>query len=411
MNGGNLLTVLLSSIKSKFTSIVAKIKLWTSWNYIKSQVIIRIRQFFIKLLDVRPKSQKDYYGIFGWLVSKRLAYAAVIILGVLSIWYIFSVRSAFVGFGAKDNIRTYKYNSVQLRMAKDKVRILGKSGYLAYEGNVSKGYVNGEGTLFAPAGYTVYRGNFEKNKFEGTGQAFYPSGVLTYEGTFHDNLYDGEGKLYRENGSLYYDGGFTRGLKNGDGKLCAENGKVIFTGLFSNDELVYSAFVGKTAEEAGQMYTGPRRIWNHDDEYCVYMKDINAIYYGDPDPDSLESDVIVNGIYVIADALNIGQVKVNTISAVKDIFGAPLYEGNSDAILSEAVIINLMNETRPVFAGPVSMKEATPFTDLTQIASYDEDYVIYLTSFKCGDLIYTFYSEDRNDRFLFYSIKGIEEEG
>ncbi len=411
MNGGNLFSVLISSIKSRFASIMSKIKLWTSWNFIKSQVIIRIRQFFVKLFDVRPKDQKDYYHILGWLVSKKLAYSVVIILGVLSIWYIFSVRSSFLGFGSKDHIRTYKYNAVQLRMAKDKVRILGKSGYLAYEGDVAKGYVTGEGTLFAPLGYTVYRGAFQKNKFEGKGQAFYPNGTMAYEGDFHDNLYDGTGKQYRENGSLLYEGEFTRGMKNGFGHLCAENGKVVFDGQFSYDDIVYSAFVGKTTAEAAEMYSGSMRIWNYDDEYCVLMNDINAVYFGDPDPDSLEDDVKLAGVYVMADSLSIGQIRVNTIGALEEIYGEPLYEGNSDALLSEAVIINILNETRPMFNGRVSMDETFLYNDVTQVTSFDDEYVLYLTSFKCGDLVYTFYSEDRNGRFAFYSIRGIAEEG
>lgn len=410
MNGGSLFSVLISSIKSRFAAIMSKVKLWTSWNYIKSQVIIRIRMFFVKLLDVKPKNKDDYYSIFGWLVSKKLAYSAVIILGVVSIWYIFAVRSSFLGFGNKEGIRTYKYNSIQLRMAKDRVRILGKSGYLAYEGNVAKGFATGEGTLFSPAGYTVYRGNFEKNKFEGEGQSFYPNGAITYEGEFHDNLYDGTGKLYRENGSLYYNGDFTRGLKNGEGRLSAENGKVVFTGQFSNDEIVYSSFLNKSTSEVAEIYTGVRHVWSYDDEYCVYMSDIGAVYCGNPNPDNLEDSVTVDGVYVLNNTLNIGQIKVNSISDVSQIFGDPIYEGSSEVLFSEAVLINLLNRTKPAFFGPVSMVETYPYTDMTQVTSYDDTYVIYLTSFKVGELIYTFYSDDKNNRFSFYSIRAITPE-
>jgi hypothetical protein len=113
----------------------------------------------------------------------------------------------------------------------------------------------------------------------------------------------------------------------------------------------------------------------------------------------------------MADSLSIGQIRVNTIGALEEIYGEPLYEGNSDALLSEAVIINILNETRPMFNGRVSMDETFLYNDVTQVTSFDDEYVLYLTSFKCGDLVYTFYSEDRNGRFAFYSIRGIAEEG
>ena len=202
MNGGNLFTVLISTIKSRFSAITSKLKLWTSWNFIRSRIITKIRQFFAKLFDVKPKDKDDYYTVFRWMISKKLAYSAVIILGVVSIWYIVSVKSTFANLGDSGPIRTYKYNSMQLRMAKDKVKILGKSGYLAYEGDVDKGYVTGNGTLYGLEGNLVYQGQFEKNKYEGVGKYYYENGNLCYEGDFHDNLFEGVGRQYRESGAI-----------------------------------------------------------------------------------------------------------------------------------------------------------------------------------------------------------------
>ena len=87
-----------------------------------------------------------------------------------------------------------------------------------------------------------------------------------------------------------------------------------------------------------------------------------------------------------------------------------MYEGNSEALLSEAVIINILNETRPMFSGPVTMTETHPYSDVNEVSKYDNEYILYLTSFNCGDLVYTFYSEDRNGKFAFYSITGAEQE-
>ncbi|MBR3525705.1 MAG: hypothetical protein IKO11_07640, partial [Lachnospiraceae bacterium] len=165
MNGGNLFSVLLSTIRSRFSAITSKVRLWTSWNFIQSRIITRIRQFFTKLFDVKPKNKDDYYTFFGWMVSKKLARSIIILLGVVSIWYIVSVKQVFAGMGSNGGIRTYSYDSLQLRLAKDQVRILGKSGYLAYEGQVAKGYVTGVGTLYTPDGAVLYNGNFTKNLF------------------------------------------------------------------------------------------------------------------------------------------------------------------------------------------------------------------------------------------------------
>ena len=143
MGGGNLFQVLFGTIKSKFASIVSRIKLWTSWSYLRTRITNLIKDFFYKLLDVRPKNKNDYYTMFGWMVSKRLAYFIIVMIGVLSLWYITATTNIFSSIGTTGGLRTYKYNSVLLRLANNKVRIKGRSDYIAYVGDVSKGYVTG----------------------------------------------------------------------------------------------------------------------------------------------------------------------------------------------------------------------------------------------------------------------------
>ena len=126
--GGNLFNVLFSTIKGRFVAIVARLRLWTSWSFIRARVIGGIRDFFFRLLDVKPKNKNDYYTIFGWMISKRLAYAVVVIIGVLSLWYITATTKIFDKLTQNGGMRTYSYNSILLRLAKDKVRIKAKSG-------------------------------------------------------------------------------------------------------------------------------------------------------------------------------------------------------------------------------------------------------------------------------------------
>ena len=52
--GDNLFKVLITSAKAKVTPLVTKIKLWTSWNFIRTRLITRIRDFFTSLFNVRP---------------------------------------------------------------------------------------------------------------------------------------------------------------------------------------------------------------------------------------------------------------------------------------------------------------------------------------------------------------------
>ena len=212
--GDNLFRVLLASAKAKITPFVTKVKMWTSWNFIRTRGISKIRDFFTALLDVRPRHKRDYYSVFGWLVSKRLAMAVLVVIGVLSIYYLYSIHSTLTSARA-EGIKTYDYDSVMLRFADEKVRIRGKSGYLAYEGDVKGGAVTGYGTLYNPAGTVVYQGNFDMNMYQGNGTRYYDSGILMYSGNFQENLFDGNGKLYRENGSLAYEGEFALGRVRG----------------------------------------------------------------------------------------------------------------------------------------------------------------------------------------------------
>ena len=50
----NLFQVLWATIKAKVTPVVTKIKLWTSWNFIRTRLISKIRDFFSSILNISP---------------------------------------------------------------------------------------------------------------------------------------------------------------------------------------------------------------------------------------------------------------------------------------------------------------------------------------------------------------------
>ncbi len=407
--GNNLIQVLLASIKAKITPLVTKFRQITSENFIRTRVIAKIREFFVLLFDVRPKNKKDYYEVFGWLISKKLAYAIVVVIGVLSMIYLVSIRSMYLPQKQTDGIKTYDYDDVMLRFAKGKVRIRGKSGYLAYEGDVEKGSVTGSGNLYGVDGTLLYQGEFAQNEYEGSGTQYYPDGTMHYKGAFSGNLYEGTGKLYRENGTLSYDGEFARGMKEGTGKLYAAGDKPVYEGSFSKDQLVYSALLGKSTAEVAQAYTGSRVIYRNDSDFTVLMPDIQALYIGVTDEANLEEQVMVDSVYVLKDSILIGDQECTTIKDLKAAFGEIVYEGNSIVTLPEAVAINYLNTKKQTMNGSVELETTDEYTDVITVNRIQDDYPVYLYSFRKDRLLYTFVCKDKNDTFSFYSI--MSEEG
>lgn len=408
-NGSGLLGILISTIKSRMTGLVTKFKLYTNWNFIRTKIISKIRDFFTSMLGVKPRNKDDYYTIGRWMFSKRLMYALVIIIGVVSIWYIASETTLFRNF-SEDGIQTYKYNSLRLRTAKGHVKITAKSGYLAYDGNVEGGYVVGNGTLYNKEGTVVYTGTFDQNKYEGTGTLNYDSGALCYKGGFHENLYDGTGTLYRQDGTREYDGEFALGKKNGTGRLFDTGENEIYEGIFASDYIVYSELLGKSVEDVASCYKGHRTLYTTPSESVAIMDAIGALYHAEANADALDDEETVDSVYVLADYLPYANEEVKTITDLTEVFGDPIYEGNSNVVFPEAVAINRINETRKIINGNVEMDMSQPFSDVAEVNGFDRDYVVYIYSFKRGDLVYSFVCPGQGDTFEFYYITGAGDE-
>ena len=406
--GDNLFSVLISTIKSRYAAIVSKLRLWLSWNYVRTRVIGGIRDFFFRLLDVRPKNKNDYFTIFGWMVSKRLAYAGIVIVGVLSLWYIGATTKIFSKLTSNGGLRTYSYNSVLLRLAKDKVRIKAKSGYIAYEGDVSKGYATGEGSLYSKNDVLLYNGSFLKNKYEGDGSQYYDSGALHYTGAFHNNLYEGDGKLYREDGTEEYEGGFFSGKKEGHGKLMDGGNNAIYDGNFSADEIVYSELLGKSADEVRSMYFGKQIMYEESPDMgsdtVMHLKDINAMYLAQGDGSAANDANKVTQVIVLKDTFSMGSTGADDIEDLKSLMGSPIYEGNSAVILPEAIAINVLNDQKRTMNGKVDMDVTEVYSDDIIVNSIATDYPVYVYTFERGDLVYSFVCKERGGGFVFYEI-------
>lgn len=393
------------SVKSVIRRMRSKVKRLFKPTQQKAKVTSAIRDALKSFIDVRPKNGKDYVGFLAWLVSKPLARLALLLVGVFSLYYLLFINPPSV-FKGKGGIRTYSYNSIPLKFAKGNVRIKARSGYVAYEGNVEKGFVTGKGTLYGKSGGVVYTGDFEKNQYSGEGKLYYPGGQMKYEGNFENNNYSGEGTLYRENGSKEYTGGFSKGMKNGEGKLFDSGDNEIFNGNFSQDELLYSDLLGKTTEEINTVYTGERKLYTDGGNgFAASLEDIDAVYSGAQDGAALDDSMKVEGIYILKDQIYLKDQLCKSIPDLKKTIGEPEYEGNSSVILSEAVAISYLNEKKSSLFGPVNMDSTKEFSDVITVNDFDPDYLLYLYSYTIDGIRYTFFCSEKNGEFAMYLIE------
>lgn len=402
---GNLFQVLISVLKAKITPIWTKFKLWTSWSFIRSKGLTKLRQLFAKLFDIRPRDKDDYYTIGRWMISKRLAFAVTIVVGLLSVYYVFFLNTPAFLQAKEGGIKTYYYDEIPLRFTKGRVRILAESGYLAYEGDVAKGNASGQGKLFREDGSLLYEGAFELSKYQGAGKLYYPSGQIKYQGDFSDNLFSGNGTLYRENGNKEYVGEFLDGMKEGTGVYYSSTGNKVFEGNFSKDALMYTDFLGKSTAEAGEIYTGRREIYMDEEHFVVSMKDIDAVYSGRSDSETLEGNVMIEGVYVLSDRFRYQGTEYGSISEILELFPWVEYEGNTYITMPEAAAIHVLNQTEKNFYNDVEGIWNYTLDDVIQVESFDENYMLYLYSFVEGDLRYTFFGKDKSGEFSMYLIE------
>lgn len=403
----NLFQILLQALKTRILPIFTRLKLILSPNYLKARLTEGLRTFFTNILNVRPRDKNDYYPMGRWLVSKRLAFAVVLIIGVLSLVYIMLSWSALFPSRANDGIKTYSYNNVLLKFAKGTVRIKGKSGYLAYEGEVSDAACNGVGELRNPAGHVVYQGNFALSMYEGEGTQYYDDGTLHYQGNFHENLYSGEGSLYRPNGSLEYEGQFAFNKKEGTGILYDFGHNPLFTGQFSMDDIKYSDLISKTATELAAAYTGDLTLYETDSERVRYMPDIYAMTVEYLDPESLETDASVESVFVLKDSFTTADGSVKDFDAITDLMGEPVYVGRSYGTLPELLAILKLNEESDgaVMSGEPDITMSSVFNEYMEVSDYDKEYVVYLHTYHKDGLTYTFVSSQGMNTFYFYFIQ------
>lgn len=340
------------------------------------------------------------------MVSKRLAFAGIIALGIVCAMFITANLPQKAQNGDESSLPTYKYNSVALKFYNGGVNILARDGHLAYTGNVSEGAVIGSGKLFDARGGTVYEGEFAENMFNGSGQLFYPEGGLKYQGEFSDNLFHGMGNFFRLSGTLEYEGEHLLGKRSGHGKLYNSTGAQVFEGSFRNDRIVYNELMDKSTDEVSSMYSGLSNIYTATGEYCVDMDEINAVYSARDGSNSLDGNWTVSAVYVLTKSVSIGNADYSSIEDLTTLMGAPDYFGTAWVNMPEAVCINKLVAAGNETITKVDMSVSTELDEVFTVNSYDKNYTVYLYSFVHDGLVYTFYCPKAGaNEFFMYSIE------
>ena len=111
----NLREILTSVLRTRILPIFTRITLLLNPRYMLSRMTEVFRNLFRKVLDVRPRNKDDYYPMGAWLVSKRLAYAVVLVVALICTIYIISQKDALFPGSQDAHIKTYKYNSILLK--------------------------------------------------------------------------------------------------------------------------------------------------------------------------------------------------------------------------------------------------------------------------------------------------------
>lgn len=396
----------LAVVKEKVSPMWSKLRQWFSPEYIRTTLTARLREFFRSLFDVKPRDKDDYYVLFSWMIGKKLAFTLVMVVGLGSLFLI-TLFHPLEGPG-QGNGKTYRYDALPLKFHKGEVRILAEDGHTAYVGQVEKGNASGAGRLYGKGGELIYEGAFENSLFNGEGKLYYGSGSLKYSGGFQDNLYQGMGNGYWNNGLKEYTGAYDRGKKSGEGQLYDSGGNLILTGTFSGDLPVYPQFLGKSTEEAGQIYSGRISVYDSGDEFCVDMPQINALYTARAGGDSLEDAYMVERVYVLVDCITVAGQEYDEISAIQDVMGEAWYQGYSNMELAEAVGITALRKRGNLdFADP-KIEGTRAFQEVMEVSGYREDYDLYLYAFTYENLVYSFYSDKKSGSFAMYSIENAE---
>ena len=166
--------------------------------------------------------------------------------------------------------------------------------------------------------------------------------------------------------------------------------------------------LGKTVADLSQSYKGHRDLYTTSYDSVGVMNDIDALYHASIDSEALDDSETIDSVYVLTDTFKYGNESINTIDGLEEVLGKPVYEGNSMVLLPEAVSINELSKTKTVINGPVEMELDQTFSDVAEVKSIDYSYVVYIYSYRKGDVMYSFVGDGTDNTFDFYYVSGVK---
>lgn len=339
---------------------------------------------------IKPKNEEDYYHIGHYLISRGFITVLLILFGIFALYYLLITGLPFFLGEYKNGVRIYSHDSFALKFVSDTVKIKAESGYIAYYGEVKNGMANGRGTLYTKDGEIRYEGMFQDNEYSDIGILYNENSV--YQGEFEKNQYEGEGILYDLNGCKEYEGEFHNGAKSGKGMLYDQN-QVVFTGNFQKDKIIYQDFLGKTAKQIRELYTGKQIIYYDETNFIVDMTDISALYAGTAKEDRLDEEVFAERIFIIDSECLLAGKRVCSIEEIREQTGGFSFEGNSRITMQEAVALKRGLETKGAFV------------DALEVTGYEKETILSLYMAEYNGIQYVFYSYDRQGGFVMYSME------
>lgn len=405
----NLLRIFKNSAGKKVKPKLQKVKSKYSKKTLQNKMTKKADSFFSKSLDLKPRSKDDYYNVGRWMVSKRLA-AFGVMLALLIIVFYFAVISPISIFGESENgVRIYSYKSIPLRLVSGNVKIKDESGDIAYEGRVEQGRANGQGKLYYQGGKSVlYDGNFEDSKYSGRGTLYYDNGMVCYQGEFADNEFNGTGIYYRQSGSRMYEGDFKNGLADGTVNYYSSSDNLIYTGAYSKGMLLYSSLLGNSATDVTASYKGTTNVYYNEDIFLVELKDINVIYGDDSEQGIMEDSATAANIYVLHNNCYIAGRVCSSIPEVRELIGEPVYEGNVDAEVQEALALASDSDVYGSTDAYIYLDVEKVVDGVYELREFYVDRAFYIYTFQYEGVQYTFYCDDNSGDFFMYQLQSCD---
>lgn len=240
----NIISTVVTTIRSQVSGITNKISSTANWSNIMSRARTKLSSFIRRIIDLlikKPSSKQDYVKIGRNYFSKRALFYAVIFLGI---GVYFTTNFAYPWADGRLWYATMTVNSEKYNSFSGKAKVYDNVHVLIYEGQMSEGVISGKGKQYDARGNLVYIGNFENNQYSGQGE-LYSNGIMIYSGTFAQNLYEGEGKQYDQKGNLIYSGSFLAGQRSGTGVEYDPDTQL---------KIYYGAFLNGAREGKGTAY-------------------------------------------------------------------------------------------------------------------------------------------------------------